>query len=66
MTKLEQIEKSIAELPPADVAKLRAWLEHFAEEMWDRQIEADVKAGKLDKLVEEARADIKAGRIRDL
>jgi hypothetical protein len=65
MTKLEQIEKSIAELPPADVTKLRAWLEGFAEEMWDRQIEADVKAGKLDKLVEEARADIKAGRIRD-
>ena len=65
MTKLEQIEKSIAELPPADVAKLRAWLEDFAEEMWDRQIEADVKAGKRDKLVEEARADIKAGRIRD-
>ena len=66
MTKLEQIEKSLAELPPADVAKLRAWLEAFAEEMWDRQIEADVKAGKLDKLVEEARADIKGGRIRDL
>ena len=66
MTKLEQIEKSLAELPPADVAKLRAWLEAFAEEMWDRQIESDVKAGKLDKLVEEARADIKGGRIRDL
>jgi len=34
--------------------------------MWDRQIEAGVMASKLDKLVEEARADIKAGRIRDL
>lgn len=66
MTKLEQIEKSIAELSVEDLAKLQAWLEEFREEMWDRQIEADVKEGKLNKLSEEAREDIWAGRISDL
>ncbi len=66
MTKLEQIEKSIAELPQQDVAKLKQWLEEFYADMWDRQIEADIKAGKLDKLAEQAREDIKAGRFRDI
>lgn len=63
MTKLEQIEISIAELPPQDVAKLKQWLEEFHADLWDRQIEADIKAGKL---VEEARVDIKAGRFREI
>jgi len=66
MTKLEQIEKSIAELSAEDLAKLQAWLEEFREEMWDRQIKSDVKAGKLDKLAEEALADLKAGRCREI
>ncbi|MBC8037372.1 MAG: hypothetical protein H7X89_09155 [Rhizobiales bacterium] len=66
MTKLEQIEKSIAELSAEDLAKLQAWLEEFRWEMWDRQLEADVKAGKLDKLGEEALAHHRAGRTRPL
>ena len=66
MTKLEQIEKSITQLSRKDVAKLKAWLEAFHEEMWDRQIEADVNAGKFDKMAEEALADHRAGRTRPL
>ena len=33
---------------------------------WDRQMMADAAAGRLDRLVEEARADIAAGRSRPL
>jgi hypothetical protein len=33
---------------------------------WDRQIEADIKAGKLDELVERALRDHAAGRTREL
>jgi len=29
---------------------------------WDRQMTADVEAGKLDSLIEEARAEIRAGK----
>ena len=50
MTKLEEIEAAIAELPREDfynlVRHLRA--RHNAE--WDRQIEEDAESGKLDKL----------------
>jgi hypothetical protein len=32
--------------------------------MWDKEIQADSKAGKLDKLFAEAEADIAAGKVR--
>ena len=35
-------------------------------EAWDRQLEKDVKAGKLDQLAEEALEDLRAGRCTDL
>ena len=35
-------------------------------EAWDRQLEADVKAGKLDQLAEEALEDLRSGRCTDL
>jgi len=35
-------------------------------QLWDKQIEADVAAGKLDRLIAEARADFKAGKAREI
>ena len=34
------------------------------EAAWDKQLEADIKAGKLDYLRQQALEDIKAGRVR--
>ena len=36
------------------------------EEVWDKQLEADIESGKLESLREEALEDIKAGRVIDL
>ncbi|OBQ84424.1 hypothetical protein [Mesorhizobium sp. WSM3873] len=66
MTKLEQIEKSVAELSPEELKAFAAWFETLQADLWDKQIEADAKAGRLDKLVAEARAEIAAGKLRDL
>ncbi|RWL86229.1 MAG: hypothetical protein EOR67_00140 [Mesorhizobium sp.] len=66
MTKLEQIEKSVAELSPEELMALAAWFEALQADLWDKQIEADAKAGRLDKLLAEARAEIAAGKLRDL
>ncbi|WFP65467.1 MULTISPECIES: hypothetical protein [unclassified Mesorhizobium] len=66
MTKLEQIEKSVAELNPEELKAFAAWFEALQADLWDKQIEADAKAGRLDKLVAEARAEIAAGKLRDL
>jgi hypothetical protein len=66
MTKLEKIEKEIAALPPSDLHKLADWIAEFRAELWDRQLEDDVAAGKLDKLAAQALADHKAGRTKPL
>jgi hypothetical protein len=52
MTKLEQIEKSVAALAPEELKAFTAWFEEFRADPRDRQMEADAKAGKLDKLAE--------------
>jgi hypothetical protein len=66
MTKLEQIEKYVAELSPSEMRKFARWFEEYKEAERDRQIEADAKAGKLDKFIAEAKAEIKAGKLTPL
>jgi hypothetical protein len=66
MTKLEKIEQDITSLAPADVRKLADWLNAYREELWDRQIEEDAKSGKLDKFLEQARREIKEGKVTPL
>ncbi len=66
MTKLEKIEQDIATLDKADLKKLYDWLEEYKADLWDQQIEADAKAGKLDKLIADAKAQAAAGKVRPL
>lgn len=66
MTRVEEITAAIAELPPDEIAQIRAWLEERAEAEWDAQVERDEQAGKLDSLVDRALAQDKAGHTRPL
>jgi hypothetical protein len=66
MSKVESIEHEIEQLSPEELAAFRAWYARFDAESWDRQIEADVKAGKLDALAEQALRAHNAGRSTKL
>jgi hypothetical protein len=66
MTKLEKIEETISALPDEELWKLAEWFDELKAARWDKQIEDDAKAGKLDKLFAEAKADIAAGRVKPL
>ena len=66
MATVEAITTAIAELPPEQVAQIRAWLDERAEAAWDSQIERDERAGRLDDLAERALAEHRAGRTRSL
>jgi hypothetical protein len=66
MTKLEDIEKAVTKLAPAELAKFRAWFEAFDGALLDEKIGRDVESGKLDRLADKARADFRAGRAREL
>ncbi|MEK7407664.1 MAG: hypothetical protein AAB225_21515 [Acidobacteriota bacterium] len=66
MGRVESIEGQIQELSPEELATLREWFAEHDAEAWDRQFEADVKAGKLDALAERALRDHLAGRSTKL
>jgi hypothetical protein len=66
MTTAEDIEKAIEQLPPEELARLRAWFEAFDAREFDGAIERDAQAGKLDALADEALAAHRAGRSREL
>jgi hypothetical protein len=66
MTKIEQIEQDVRKLDRDELATFRRWFREYDSEEWDRQIEDDVRAGKLDKLAEEALAAHRAGKSKEL
>ncbi|MFY9823130.1 MAG: hypothetical protein WAM82_17235 [Thermoanaerobaculia bacterium] len=66
MSELEQLEQRVQSLSPADLAKFRAWFLELDAQLWDQQIAEDLKAGKLDRLIAEAREDFAAGRAREI
>jgi hypothetical protein len=66
MTTIDALEREIERLSPPDLAKLRAWFMEYDAEAWDRQIETDALAGRLDALADAALADHLAGRSRPL
>lgn len=66
MTRLEKLEKSVAELSPEELKQFAAWFAELQAEAWDKQIDADADSGKLDKLAEQALADHHRGRTKAL
>lgn len=62
MSRIEEIESRIKELDPEELSVLRRWFLEFDADVWDRQIEADARMGKLDSLAEDALKDHENGR----
>jgi hypothetical protein len=66
MTTIEQLQTEIEALPEEDFVRLRRWFAEKDWELWDRQIEYDVAAGKLDSLLKEASEAKAQGKLRAL
>jgi hypothetical protein len=66
MSNVQEIERAIQKLTPAEIRQVAEWLEEFREELWDQQIDADIKASRLDPLWQRAKADIAGGRVKPL
>jgi hypothetical protein len=62
MIKIEDIEKAVEQLSPEELSRFRAWFVEFDARRFDERIERDAKAGRLDKVIAEARANHEAGR----
>lgn len=66
MSKLEELERAIDNLPEEEYRRFRNWFLEKDWESWDRQIAEDSRAGKLDFLVKEAIEAKKKNELREL
>jgi hypothetical protein len=66
MRSVEEIEAEIAKLKPAQVRQVARWLAEYEARLWDKQIEADAAAGKLDRFIKEALEEYRQGKTRPL
>ena len=63
---ITELEQAVTQLSEQDFARFRDWFEEYEAKLWDEQIERDAKAGKLDKIAEQALKDYRAGKAREL
>ena len=58
---VKQIERAITQLQAKDFAELMGWLKDYQAQVWDKRIEEDLEAGRLDLLLAEVKEEVEAG-----
>lgn len=66
MLSLKRLEAEVASLPDKELRKFGQWFAKYEAERWDRALQADVSAGKLDHLADEALAQFASGKCKPL
>ena len=66
MSKVEELKTEIERLPQEEFTELVRWVSEKDWERWDKEIESDSKAGKLDFLIRETHAEKAKGTLKDL
>jgi len=63
---LQELETVVAQLPADELTAFARWFEEHLAEAWDRRIESDILAGRLEETGRRADAEFEAGRCRPL
>ena len=63
---LEEIKEAVDRLSHEERNRFRQWFLEKDAQAWDREIEEDARAGRLDFLAEEGLRDFQAGKARTL
>ena len=63
---VQELEKAVAQLSAEELHEFAQWFADYHQEEWDKQIAEDSKAGRLDKLIQQAHRDFEAGRCRTM
>jgi hypothetical protein len=66
MTRVAKLEKEVQQLSRDELSAFRDWFREYDSDAWDREIERDILAGRLERLAEEAIAAHKAGRTKEI
>lgn len=63
---VEELESVVSGLSAPELTRFSEWFEEFMADQWDRQIEQDMLAGRLDAALQRADDHYKAGRCTPL
>ena len=63
---IEQIERAVENLSTQELFSFSGWFEVYLESKWDKQLEEDILAGRLDQAGARADQDFEAGRCTAL
>ncbi len=63
---VEELESAVSGLSAAELFRFSQWFEEFMADAWDRQIEQDMRTGRLDAALKRADAHYDAGNCTPL
>lgn len=63
---VQELETAVTRLSREELSSFSRWFEEYIADEWDRQIEADIQAGRFDAAGQRATADYEAGRCTEL
>jgi hypothetical protein len=66
MENVQTIEMAVSRLSKIDLKNFRSWYEKFDQKAWDDQFKEDAKSGNLDMIADQAIADFKAGKCKEI
>jgi len=58
---LQDLQENISHLFKGELEAFSKWFEEFLADQWDKEIEQDAAAGRLDKIIAQVEADYAAG-----
>jgi hypothetical protein len=61
-----EIKTAVMNLSKNELVEFLDWLDNYQESIWDKQIEEDMKTGKLNSLIEKARQEFREGKCRQI
>jgi hypothetical protein len=61
---ITEIQQAVTNLPKADYLQFQAWLSEYDNQRWDKEIEQDLKGGRLDTLINQTLDQIERGEYR--
>jgi len=63
---VKELELAVSKLSSEELASFVQWFEEFMADQWDKQIEADILAGRLNAVAKRADEAFESGRAAPL
>jgi hypothetical protein len=63
---ITELKTLVIELPPRELDEFTDWFNEFQEAQWDKEIETDIKSGKLDHLIQQAEKALSEGKCKEI